>query len=82
MAGGKFGKFGESSMIHKTKTIQISIIINNLLADLLIPQTFLRQKYEKSQFTKVFPCKTFLLYGNPLNKTEEHMCEQYTLALS
>ena len=33
---GKLGKFGESFMIHQTEAIQIS----NLLADLLIHQTF------------------------------------------
>ena len=37
---GMFGEFGRSSVIHQTKTIQI---IDSLLADLLICQTFFRQ---------------------------------------
>ena len=46
---GKFGEFGESSTICQTKTIQIgTYIINNLLADLLIHQTFFRQMFETS----------------------------------
>ena len=50
---GKFGKFGESSMIHQTKTIQISIYNKHLLADLLIRQTYFCQMLEKSQFVKL-----------------------------
>ena len=34
---GKFGEFGELSTIHQTKLV---LTINNLLADLLICQTF------------------------------------------
>ena len=45
-------------MIHQTKTIQINITINYLLADLLIRQTFFRQMPEKSQFAKLFPRHT------------------------
>jgi len=30
---GKFGEFGESSLIHQTKTIQISTYNYNLLAE-------------------------------------------------
>ena len=41
-------------MIFQIKTIQI---INNLLADLLIHQTFFCQMLEKSQFTKLPPAK-------------------------
>ena len=37
---GNVGKFDESSVIRQTKTIQISNYKNNLLADLLISQTF------------------------------------------
>ena len=37
-------------MIHQTKTIQVS---NNLLANLLICQTFFHQMLEKSQFAKL-----------------------------
>ena len=61
--GGKFGEFGKSSVIHQTKTIQIVLTINNLLADLLIHQTFFHQMLEKSQFAILSPCKTFPPYG-------------------
>ena len=40
---GKFGKFGELSVIFQAKTIQISTY-NNLLADILICQTFFCQR--------------------------------------
>ena len=43
--------------------------INNLLADLLIYQTFFRQIFETSQFTKLFSHQTFLLYGTHTNNT-------------
>ena len=43
------GKFGKSSMISQTKTIQI----NTLLADLLVCQTFIHQMPEKSQFAEL-----------------------------
>ena len=64
--GGKFSEFGESSAICQTKTIKLVFTINNLLADLLICQTFFHQTLKKSQFTKLFPCQTFLLYGTRL----------------
>ena len=47
--GENVGEFGESSMIHQTK------IINNLLADLLIRQTFFHQMLKTSQFANVSP---------------------------
>ena len=50
-------------MICQTKTIQICNYISNLLANLLIRQTFFYQMLEKSEFAKLFPCQTFLLYG-------------------
>ena len=59
--GGGFGKSGESSVIDQPKTI---LTIDNLLADLLIRQTFLRQMLEKSQSAKLSPRQTFPLYGN------------------
>ena len=40
----KFGKFGESSVIRQTKTVQIVLVINNLLGNLFIRQTFFRQR--------------------------------------
>ena len=62
--GGKFDKFGKLSVIHQTKTIQIIVLtINNLLAALLICQTFFRQRLEQSQFAKLSPHQTFPLYG-------------------
>ena len=53
LVGGKFGKFGKSSMIHQTKTIQI----NNPLANVLICQTIFYQMLKKSQFAKLYPTK-------------------------
>ena len=38
--------------------------VNNLLADLLIRQTFFCQMLEKSQFDKLYPRQTFPLYGS------------------
>ena len=52
LAGEKFGKFGKSSMICQTKTIQIGTSINNLLADQLIRQTFFTKSL-KSKFAKL-----------------------------
>ena len=55
---GKFGKFGESSVICQSKLV---LTIKNSLANLLIRQTFFHQMLEKSQFAKlsrytVMPC--------------------------
>ena len=58
--GGKFGELGELSAIRQTKLV---LIINNLLADLLIHQTFFCQMLKMSQFAKLSPRQTFLLYG-------------------
>ena len=65
LAGRNFCKFGESSAIPQTKTIQISsyIITNNRLADLFIRQTFFCQTLENCKFTKHSPCQAFLLYS-------------------
>ena len=47
--GEKFGEFGELFVIRQTKTIQLIVLtIDNLLADLLIRQTFFRQLLGKS----------------------------------
>ena len=59
-AGEKFGEFGKSSVIRQTNLV---LTIDNLLADLLIRQTFFRQMLEKSQFAKLSPRQTFPLYG-------------------
>ena len=47
---GKFGEFGELSVICQTNLV---LTIDNLLADLLVRQTFFRQMFEKSQFAKL-----------------------------
>ena len=60
---GKFGEFGKSFVIRQTKPSKLVLTINNLLADLLIRQTFFRQMLETSQFAKFSPHQTFLLYG-------------------
>ena len=52
--GGKFDEFGESSMIHQPKTIQISSYNNNLLGVLLIWQTLLCKMLEES-IRQTFP---------------------------
>ena len=51
-------------LFAKIKPSNLKILtIDNLLADLLICQTFFRQMLEKSQFAKLSPRQTFLLYG-------------------
>ena len=62
--GGKFGEFGESSVICQTKIIQIS---TNLLADLLIRQILFRQRLDNSQLAKLSLRQTFPLYGTLCN---------------
>ena len=44
---GRFGEFGESSVICQTKTIQLVLTINNLLADLLIHQILFCKMLER-----------------------------------
>ena len=60
---GKFGEFGESSMIRQTKTSKLILAINNLLAGLLIRQTLFRQMLKRGQVTKLSPRQTFVLYS-------------------
>ena len=52
--GGGVDKFGKSSVIHQTKTIQIGI---TLLSDLLIRWTFSTKYFEKIKFTNLLPIK-------------------------
>ena len=59
---GKFGEFGEPSMIRQTKSCKLVLTIDNLLADLLICQTFFRQALKKSQITKL-SCYTVCRYA-------------------
>ena len=66
----KFGKFGESSVIHLSKLVRT---INNLLADLLILQTFFRQRLEKESIRQ-----TFLLYGSLSKKLVARMNNRRT----
>ena len=47
----------------KLKSSNLVLTIDNLLADLLIHQTFFHQMLKKSQFAKLSPHQTFLLYG-------------------
>ena len=51
----------------KLKPSKLVLTINNLLADVLIQQTFFRQMLETSEFTKLSPCQTFPLYGIALS---------------
>ena len=63
---GKFGEFDESFMIRQTiKPSKLVITINNLLADLLIRQTFFHQMFEESRFAKRSPHQTFPLPNFP-----------------
>ena len=57
----KFGEFGELSVICQSKLVLIN---KNLLADLLIRQTFFHQMLKKSQLAKLSPRQTFPLYGS------------------
>ena len=60
--GGKFGEFGESFVICQTKPSKLILTINNLLADPLIRQTFLRQMLKMSHFTKLSPLSKLSRY--------------------
>jgi len=50
---GKFGKFGKSSVIRQTKTIQISTYKYNLLAESIHLPNFFCQMLKMSKFTKL-----------------------------
>jgi len=63
LAGRKFGKFGESSVIRQTKTIQISTYDYNLLAESIHFPNFFCQMLKTSKFTKLYPHQTFPLYS-------------------
>jgi len=53
---GKFGEFGKSSVIHQTKTIQISTYDYNLLAEFIHSPNFFHQMLKTSQ---TFPPPNF-----------------------
>ena len=55
------GKFGESSVIHQTKPSNLVHTINNLLADLLIHQTFFSQMLERVNSPNV-PATRYTIY--------------------
>ena len=57
-------------LFAKLKPSKLVLIINNLLADLLIRQTFFCQILENSQFAKLSPRQTFPLYG--ISSTRHH----------
>jgi len=57
---GKFGEFGESSMICQTKTIQISTYYYNLLAESIYLPNFFRQILKTSKFAKLSRCTVVL----------------------
>ena len=50
---GKFGEFGESSVIRQTKTIQFLLVIITLWLNLCIRQTFPHQTLITSEFAKL-----------------------------
>jgi len=66
LAGRKFGKFGESSMIHQTKTIQISTYNYNLLAETIDLPNFFPQMLKPSKFAKLSLRQTFPPYSNQI----------------
>ena len=55
--GGKLVSWANRPWFAKLKLSKLVLTTKNLLANLLIPQTFFHQKLEKSQFTKLFPAK-------------------------
>ena len=57
---GKLDKFGKLFVIRQTKLV---LTIDNLMADLLICQTFFCQMLKTSQFAKLSPRKTSPLYS-------------------
>ena len=66
---GKFGRGSLANLVNcpqftKLKPSKLVLTVNNLLADLLIRQTFFHQMLEMSQFAKLSPRQTFLLYSN------------------
>ena len=47
----------------KLKPSKLIVTIDNPMSDLFICQTFFRQTFENSRFTKHSACQTFPLYG-------------------
>ena len=59
LAGETLANLANGPWFAKLKPSKLVLIINNLLADLLIRQTFFCQMLETSQFVKLSPCQTF-----------------------
>ena len=80
--GGRFGDFDESLIIHQTKTIQISVYnyCNNLLADLLIHQTFFAI-CSKTVNSPNFPPPKFLAILYDIGKTFAVLLLQTTFSV-
>ena len=70
--GGKFGEFGEFDELYpwfaKLKASKLELTINNLLADLLICQTFFCRIHEKSQFVPPAKLSHHTVYSGLLPK--------------
>ena len=68
-----FTKLKPSKLVHT---------INNLLADLLICQTFFHQMLKKSKFIKFPPCQTIPLYGTCIHSAQKVWPWETTIKLS
>jgi len=67
---GKFGEFGQSSVIYKTKTIQISTYNYNLLAESIHLQTFFAKSSKQVNLPNFCPVKLscyIVLLESPTN---------------
>ena len=60
---GKFGEFGELSVICKTKTIQIFTYNYYLMPESIHLPNFSSPNAHNSEFAKLSRRQTFLLYG-------------------
>ena len=63
--GESLANLANRQRFAKLKPSKLVATINDLLVDLLILQTFFRQMFETSQFTKLSLHQTFPLYGKP-----------------
>ena len=63
MGWGALANLVNRPWFAKLKPSKLVLIINNLLADLLIRQTFFRQMLEMNQFANVSPRQSFPPYG-------------------
>ena len=76
--GTKLASWANRPWFAKLKLSKLVLTTKNLLADLLIPQTFFRQKLKKSQFAKLFPTKLsrYTVFSNiyTIDITYFYMC--------